>query len=274
MNMLTLSVSLSLSPQQVRMARALLPNNGTRPYSSLGYSSFKGGSHQDLKRDNSPLFGRDNRFFTCLSVCVDLSFGLLWDLKPIPGFDLASSTGSSNCALGFGLEGSVSDASCMPADLLDEEPKPSEWEGPNFWVERFEWRFDAIGFLPADFMWDVIPSLPSADPFSCTITPSLRLMSRKRFSQGRTAIHLSSQSQPQLLLSGSNPEGAANCLDPACHCRNGKMNFICMHVSSTNITKGMIICHSSRHKNRCGWCLSAHIKHSGQTSLIYTRCDL
>jgi hypothetical protein len=45
-------------------------------------------------------------------------------------------------------------------------------------------------------------------------------MSRKRFSHGRTAIHLSNQFQPQLLLSGSKPEGTAWCLDPACHCAN------------------------------------------------------
>ena len=57
-------------------------------------------------------------------------------------------------------------------------------------------------------------------PSSCTVTPSFILMSTKRFSQGRTAIHLSNQFQPQLFLSGSNPpEETGCCLDPACHCQ-------------------------------------------------------
>lgn len=168
--------------------------------------------------ENLPLLGRDKRFFTGLSDCVVLSFGLLWDLELIPaGLELASSIRSSTGGLDFGLGNCVAVASNMPADIPGEELLPSECDGPAFWLDMLEWRLDAIGFLPADFIWGLVPFLSSADSFSRTMTPSLRLMSRKRFSQGRTAIHLSNQFQPQLLLSGSNPEGTDCCLDPACH---------------------------------------------------------
>ena len=222
---------------------------------------------RDIERGNSPLLGRDNRFFACLSGCVDLSFGLLWDLRPIPGLELASSTGSS-LGLGLGLASSVLDASCIPAELLGEEPQPSEWEGPIFWLERFDWRFDAIGFLPADFKWDLVPFLPSVDPFSFTITPSLRLMSRRRFSQGRTAIHLSNQFQPQLLLSGSNPEGATCSLDPACHCKNRNRSY--MYACKVNWylqKKGLYSTHTDAHKYTGGGFLCVYIKCPSQASI-------
>lgn len=176
------------------------------------------------KRTNSPWLGRDNRFFAGLSTCEFLSFGLLWDLWT-PDFELVSSTGFWTFALDFGLTDCVFDVSSKPADLLvEEESQPSEREGPVLWLTTLGWIFARLDFVLVDLNWGLIPFLPSITSFSSAFTPSFVLMSRKRFSQGRTAIHLSNQFQPQLLLSGSNPEEMACCLDPACHCKVEKRN--------------------------------------------------
>lgn len=173
------------------------------------------------KRTNSPLLGRDNRFFACLSTCAILSLGLLWDLGT-SDLVLASSVGFWTFTLDFCFTVCVFDGSSKPTDLLDEESQPSEWEGPVIWVARFGWILGGIDFVLADLNWGLISFLSSIASLPSRFTPSLILVSRKRFSQGRTAIHLSNQFQPQLLLSGSYPEETACCLDPACHCNKEK----------------------------------------------------
>ena len=180
--------------------------------------NLKTGSRKELA--NSPLLGKDNRFFAFFTNGVDLSFGLLCDLKPVSTFGLTSSNGLSGASLCLSFWTCALDISTVPADLVeDDEPHPSECEAAVFWLETFDWSVTKFVFLPVVFKWDLVLLLPSDDPFSRIITPSLRLISRKRFSHGRTAIHLSNQFQPQLLLSGSNWERAACCLDPACHWR-------------------------------------------------------
>lgn len=184
-------------------------------------------THTHRQKAKLPLLGRDNRFFANLAGAEDLSFGLLWDLDPITCRDLSCSTTFSGDNLIFGLAGRVLDASNTIVGLLGEHSQPSDWDdGAIFGLERFRWRFDPLSFLPVDLNWLIlVPFIFSEDSSSCTITPSLRLMSRKRFSHGRTAIHLSNQFQPQLLLSGSNPEGVCTCLDPACHFKN-RRNYL------------------------------------------------
>ena len=94
--------------------------------------------YRERERENLPPLGRDSRFFPDLSESDDLSLGLLCDLEPIPGLELASSTKSSRNGLDFGLVNCVTDVSCMLADLLGEEIQPSELDGPVFSLERLE----------------------------------------------------------------------------------------------------------------------------------------
>ena len=82
---------------------------------------------------DSPLLGRDNRFHAWISGSASLSFGLLYEREPSPeGLEVASSTGSSRDNLGFAFPDRVADVARMFVDLFDEEPLPSEYEGPIF----------------------------------------------------------------------------------------------------------------------------------------------
>lgn len=87
---------------------------------------------RERERDDLPLLGRDNLCVPCLLEGVDLSLGLLRDLEPRAGFELASSTKSSRFGLDFGLLTNAAGVSCVLADTFGEELHPSESDAAAF----------------------------------------------------------------------------------------------------------------------------------------------
>lgn len=165
------------------------------------------------QEDDAPGVGRDKRFLVW-NESTDfegLSFGLLFERTTDPDclFEAAS-------LLVFILM-SVFSFTFFPLKFLFKEevqPLISEWVIVPL-VRAVEMGFLVTCLVCCCILVSFFGSVVSS---SCGLMDSsFRLTSRKRFSHGRTAIHLSSQFHPQLLLSGSYPAGGNACLAPACH---------------------------------------------------------